>query len=367
VIGRARVVALAGCAIVWGVAGAESIGFMPTERLLAHAEIVDGIRFPAGTKLTLSGGPAPARLLQAQLSTGLTIGRIALPPGTLLRFADPARFGDRALPVEAELGAATTIQAIPCAKGLVRVHANGRLESAELAVATTLQSLAIPEHSYIWLDEQGRLKSINLSRPARLRSLWCSTTERVELHATGALDSARLAQPATLGTIPLPAETLLVMRADGTPELATFTAPDATETKIDFGEDGQPVKAELGAPITVNRVRFPAHSEIEFREGKPADVRFGEATTIQAIAIPAKTRASFRGDGTLEWIDLSLVDAPLVVRSLPCDPHALIRLHPSGALEEARLARNATVDGKALRAHTTFELDRDGRLLRTHE
>jgi hypothetical protein len=350
-------------AVRWGlilvmlssVAGAEDmIAYAPISRTLAAPETLDGIALPAGTKVIESGTPGAPILLGADAPVPVTIGGDVYPAHTTLQFQGIGKLH------EARLSAPTKIAGIPVGTRAT-FHRNGRVWTLDLLQAHTVQDIPLPAGSWLFLDENGRLSGVNLPAPHKILSIPCGNTDRVEFHPNGKIRFAHVSEPYTAFGMVFPVNAVVTFFESGNYQGISF-GNHQNGVSVQFNSDNTPKEARISTPFTVGNVQVPAESRVEFRAGKLREVYFDNPGVIQGIAFPRLTRAFFRDDGTVEMIEMSQATKPVIVQSLPCDGHQMVRLFANGKLEEASLAKPATVNGHAMPAGTKLQFTESGAL-----
>jgi hypothetical protein len=251
--------------------------------------------------------------------------------------------------LSARVTEACSIQGVPCASGsYVTFHANGRLQTAVLARAHTIDGQPIEAGTPIALSSAGSLEgwSVTLAAPREVR---VRSKERAEIDLAVVMPAGssltfdhRQLRSATLGE---------ALSFDGT----TFPA----ETDLTFGDSGGLSHARSREGLVVNGLRFAPHDEVVFLYGRLLEGLLAEDTTIEGVPCAAQELVRFDEEGRLRRACLSK-DTRL--SEVPCAEGTRVYLDEEGRLTEGTLSDDVTLAGLPCAAQSVVACE-EGRVV----
>jgi hypothetical protein len=267
----------------------------------------------------------------------------------------PAEFGEPHLHADGWLWtmkplADIAVQGIPCQKGQhVSFHANGRVASATLARATTLDGEALPAGTPVVFDTDGRLEAWSLKlasdrelmiRAARAEALACPL--RVPAGSTITVEhrqlrSVVLSAPAAVDGQDLPAW-----------------------TEVIFGDSGALSHVTPREELRLRGIPCAAHETVVFELGLLHELTPAADVVVDGVPCAAGEVLRFDEDGRLRRLYTS-EDA--IIREVPCRDHTRVYLHANGAVAEATLARATGFGPVTVAEDQDVLLSEEGRLL----
>ena len=337
---------------------------------------VDGITFPAHTEVTFgdSGALSHARPLEELEVRGV----LCLENETIV-----FEFGFLR---QAYAAGACTIHGVPCtAYDIVRLHDSGRVARCSLSEDVEIEGVGCRGNTRVLLSDSGRVLEATLSRAHDFGGIAVEAGAVVTFHESGQLMYTTLTRPHDFRGVSAPAGSRVWLRESGVPSLIARALDDGTGA-LYLDEEGavrrrlpvtrrgaSPISAMLREPVRIDGYACRKGS-VEFHEsGALSQFVLDGDQVVGGLAAKSSTRVRLREDGSA--IEVTLTD-DTEIKGIVClgartlsmsgggaESYAeYARMHRTGFVEFAQLARNTKIGGVPARGYESVCLHEDGRL-----